>query len=220
MISPAQVLAQVVDITKPRFPFPTHICVDANVLYFVFYQSFQQLGAVGGRVPWQYQTRAYPAWISNALKKGTKLFTTPVVMGEFVQLTEYAELEAFWLSDPTTPSGSKFSPLDRKDARYKYWSHLPTIRHHATTLIASARKIVDLLPKLRSESDEMDQAMAQWGGSAGDFADALLVANGKLVRFLDILSDDADLLTFDGITVHTANRNAIHAALTAGKLVN
>ena len=68
--------------------------------------------------------------------------------------------------------------------------------------------------------DEHLAAMTEWRSSAGDFADATLVANAKHASIPHILADDIDLLTFDQITVYTANQHALEAARAAGKLVS
>jgi hypothetical protein len=56
--------------------------------------------------------------------------------------------------------------------------------------------------------------------SAGDFGDAALVAAAKRAGMPRIISDDADLITFNGITLYTANQRAIDAASRSGTLIN
>jgi hypothetical protein len=79
--------------------------------------------------------------------------------------------------------------------------------------------MVQPLPPFPTPADAIGQANATWQGSAGDYMDALMVAHAKHSGIPHVLSDDIDLLTFDGITVYTANATAIQAARTAGKLV-
>ena len=61
--------------------------------------------------------------------------------------------------------------------------------------------------------------MAEWCASAGDFGDAVTVAQAKfMLRPLSVLSDDMDLATFDGITLYTANNRVISEAKQFGTL--
>lgn len=219
MIAPALVKAQVVDITRPQATFPRQVAVDANVLYFVHYPNFAELARAGGKTPATHQTNTYAAWITKALKAGTKLFASTFTLGEFLRLTEYAELESFWLTHPLTPSGSQFSPREGKQARYEYPTDMAAIRRRSMTFLAAVRKTVELFPKFKSEIVELDEVSGAWESSAGDFADAFLVASARLVGMRHLLTDDGDLLTFDGLTVYTANRSAIQAAANAGKLL-
>jgi predicted nucleic acid-binding protein len=85
--------------------------------------------------------------------------------------------------------------------------------------LAAACKRVELLPKFKGAEEELTRAVEEWASSAGDFTDALLVGAAKFADITDILSDDVDLVTFEGITVYTANRNSIDAADVAGKLL-
>jgi predicted nucleic acid-binding protein len=219
MIQPAHVRARVVDITRRGASIPAAIVLDANVLYFICYSRFTPLRLAGGRMPHSYQTREYQRWRVLARRHGCHLFTSPVAMGEFIRRAEYAEWEAFWLNHPATPPGSHFDPRQCKKVRYDHATHLRTVRGQAVTDLPFIRGIVTLLSAFPSASDALDQASAEWQGSAGDFTDALLVANAKHAGIPHLLSDDVDLLTFDGITVYTANRTAVQAASAAGKLL-
>jgi hypothetical protein len=58
----------------------------------------------------------------------------------------------------------------------------------------------------------------EWLTANGDFPDAVLVATGKRQGLTHIMSDDADLATFAGITLYTGNQKTINAARIAGKL--
>lgn len=220
MLPPHLVKARVIDITKPGAPLPRQAVIDASVLYFTYYPNFGQLAAAGGKSPKGYQTSRYPAWIKQALKAGSQLFATPVTLGEFVRAMEYAQLEMIWRNDPATPAGEDFSPAKCKQARYTYAAQLSRSRQDAISFLVQARKSLRLLPQFKNETDQLDQAVNEWKSSTGDFADALMVANAKYAMVKDLLADDIDLLSFDGITVYTANRTSLQDASAAGKLAN
>ena len=85
--------------------------------------------------------------------------------------------------------------------------------------LASVKKNVPLIPNLRSVDDEYDRAISSWSSSCGDFGDALTVAQAtECLRPLCFLSDDADLATFQGITLYTANQRIINDAVASGML--
>ena len=119
MVPTNLVRAQVVDITNPKAVIPRQIVVDASVLYFVHYPNFAALAGAGGNPPRDYQTRRYPAWVGRAARAipPTRFYAALFTFGEFVRACEYAELEALWRTDPSTPSGALFSPKECKAAR-------------------------------------------------------------------------------------------------------
>jgi hypothetical protein len=219
MVPASLVRAAVVDITRPGATVPARLVIDASVLYCTHYPNFPNLTLAGGRIPHAYQIREYQRWQAQAQRRGTLLFSPVVTLGEFVRLVEYAELESLWLTDPATPPGSRFDPQHCKRARYTYAARLATVRRFALGALGLLRGAVQVVPQFPSERDALDQACVEWHGSAGDFADALLVAQAKHSGIPHILGDDIDLLTFDGITVYTANRTAIQAAVAASRLV-
>ena len=79
---------------------------------------------------------------------------------------------------------------------------------------------MEILPQVGRDGDFFTGAVKEWLPSTSDFSDAILVAAAKRAGIPRIVSDDADLISFEGITVYTANRNAIESALAAGKLIS
>ena len=106
--------------------------------------------------------------------------------------------------------------------RYEKTAPLSSIRRRIEKVLTQARSrnAFDFLVNARGAGAEWDSTRSEWLGSMGDPPDAMLVAAAKRSSILDIVSDDCDLITFDGICVYTANRNAVNAARGAGKLEN
>jgi hypothetical protein len=146
------------------------------------------------------------------------------VLGEFAKLAEYAELEMMWGTDPSPPQPDPANPVTHFDAlvckfaRYHYAAHLNTIRRSVGSMIATLRVLVGLLGQFPTAEDEQTEAVNEWQASHGDFPDAVLVATARRQGLTHIVSDDMDLATFAGITLHTANQKTIDAARLAGKL--
>jgi hypothetical protein len=206
------VQAQVADIRGPGCPLPPQVVVDANALYFTFYPGFHHLTRAGGGAPRTYQTRHYPAWVNRCLRAGTFLYASPTTIGEFIRLCEYAELELRWLQTQPHPPPSPFSGQDCKAMRYSGTpATLQAHRQVVQTALRSLLAIIRLLPCWPAPQQEQADSFAEWLASAGDAADAAMVANAKMAGIPHILSDDRDLMTFAGVTLYTANIRAINA---------
>src|SRR5262249_5101594 len=119
--------------------------------------------------------------------------------------------------DPANPV-TQFGPLVCKFARYHYTPHIHTIRRAVQGMITLLRASVGLLVQFPTAEDEHTEAAHEWLNANGDVADAVLVATAKRQGLTHIMSDDVDLATFAGITLHTANQRTIDAARLAGKL--
>jgi len=225
MIPPSSVKANVVDIRPAGTTLPKSVASDANILYFLHYDS-SFLSSAGGRPPAHYQTSVYPRWWGRADAGGVLLSTATSCLAEFAHVVERAELEILWRTDPAQPEldplnpGQAYSSKYAKAVRYLYLSQLEAIRLGVETRLQSVRKSVELLPQIGKDADEFAAAVKEWLPSSSDFSDAILVATAKRAGIPRIISDDADLISFAGITVYTANRNAIDAASAAGMLVS
>jgi predicted nucleic acid-binding protein len=104
-----------------------------------------------------------------------------------------------------------------KRLRYHYVHNLATIRGHVDTYVQSARRTVTMLPAVRT-ADPFSATFQRWRSSTADIGDAALVTEAKWAGVSDVLSDDADFVTFEGIQLYTANRAVVAAASAAGKL--
>jgi len=224
MIPTLLVKAEVVDIRNRKSNLPRRVVADANVLYVINY-DVTGLAAAGGRVPPSYQTRHYPAWWKLAARGGVELCTVASCLAEFAHIVERTELENIWRTDPNRPEldpnrpGQDFSPKYTKTVRNHYRGQIKPIREGVETTLASTRKSVNILPRVGQDEVALNRAIQVWVESAADFGDAHLVATAKGAGIANILSDDADLITFEGIVVYTANQTAIAAAQASGKLI-
>jgi predicted nucleic acid-binding protein len=225
MIPASLVKAQLVDIRVRSSTLPKSVVADANVLYFINY-DFSLLVAAGGKVPPPYQTRHYPSWWKRAAQGGVTLCAASCSLAEFAHIVERTELENLWRTDPNRPEldtgrpGQDFSPKYTKTVRYYYHAQIKSLRESVETTLDSARKSIAILPRVGQDEEVLNRAIREWVLSAADFADADLVASAKGAGIRNIVSDDADLISFEGITVYTANQNAVESAQIAGKLLS
>jgi hypothetical protein len=191
----------------------------------LFYPNFASLQSGGAGSPSPYQLREYNRFWTIATRASASLCTSVFNLGELAKAIEYAELEMCWRTDSSPPQFDRnyprtnFSPQLCKLCRYHYSLQRVAIRRMIERIVASVKKSVPLIPCFRSSDQEYECAMAEWRSSAGDFGDAVTVAQSKLMlRAPYLLSDDVDLATFDGITLFTANNRIISDAAQSGAL--
>jgi hypothetical protein len=214
------VRAMVVDIRGSAAAPPEQIALDAGILYFFYYPSFEDLKLAGGALPARYQLEAYRSWLADALSSDVELITSRQTLGEFARLCEYAEIEARWLTSPGRAAADTFSAKLCKEERYQLGPvDLATVRRRVRSFVDSVCKNVALLPQAGSAEAAHAAAVSTWTSSAGDYADAALVSEAKQAGIFHVLADDIDLLWFDGITVWTANSRAVNAARDVGKVI-
>ena len=224
MFLPGFVKAQVVDIRSARATLPKSVVADANILYFIHY-DFTSLSSAGARSPAHYQTSEYPRWWRRAISGGVLISTASTCLAEFIHIVERTELEILWRTDPDQPEldpsqpGQAYSNKYAKAVRYLYAGQLQIIRSEVETALQSVRKTVELLPQVGKDADVFAASVKEWLPATCDFGDSALVSAAKHAGIPRIISDDADLISCDGITVYTANRNAIDAARLASKLI-
>ncbi len=224
MIPPESVKSQVIDIRSRADSCHRTVVADANVLYYVNY-DFRALASAGVELPLHYQTKFYPKWWTRAIGAGITLCSTATALAEFVHLVERMELQSLWVTDPHRPEldphnpGQQFSPKYVKMLRSHYHDRLPVIRTNVETVLRSAQKAVAILPGLGSDADRFEATVREWMSSTADIGDATLVAEAKRAGLPHIISDDADFVSFDGITLYTANDNAVAAAAQSNTLI-
>ncbi|HEY1629342.1 MAG TPA: hypothetical protein VGF52_05755, partial [Tepidisphaeraceae bacterium] len=76
-------------------------------------------------------------------------------------------------------------------------------------IVASTRKIVEVLGNMKGADFTLDKSMESWTKSLSDYRDAVLVATSDFMGITQMLSDDCDMVTHEGLTVFTANYNTI-----------
>lgn len=170
--------------------------------------------------PEDYQKRQYATAQKVALSTETRMVAPASTFGELLRTMEFAELEILRRTDHAREAvGQSFTSRDCKQARYHYKEHLQGIRRNMAVVLASVRKAVDLLPNIGTAAAALDLSVSRWIETAGDFPDGSLVAHAAMAGVSHVLSDDIDLVTFDGITLYTANYRAVQAARAANRLL-
>lgn len=201
-------MASVVDLRRHAPPQRFRAAADANALFFVHYPSFSAL-ARHGDGPREYQLTQYGKWLTKLWRAQGELFTASSILGEVANTVEWTELK---LEHLRQSSGDAFEP---KASRYRARMAGQPVRRTVLDVLAKVQRDVQLL----THGCPLSDVLKRWADSAGDYNDAALVCLAGQVGIDCILSDDADLATFPGITVLTANPALIEAAERGGRLV-
>ena len=195
--------AEVFDIRKPDCQTELKIVVDTNVLYFTYYDRFDQLGVLNEDQPRTYQIEQYPAFIEKLLNNKSSLFVHRINLFEFSKTVEIVELKILYyeLNKPNV-IWEEFKP---KKVRLEYLSDYRKIQQAIVTYLNSITKTFELInvnvPCNRIAAD----FLFEWTDSIIDAGDAMLIAEAKRFGLTSILSDDADFATLKGIRLYTAN---------------
>ncbi len=210
-------LAQVVSITDFSVPPPTDLAVDANVLMFSTYDRYDQQRFLRQRVPSDQRIDAYLQYEARCRAAGTRLWVSLVGVFEFLRTVEMAELKILWAKlDPEAAAGdfTDFQPKTvRRRPRYR------DVQDRVLTYAQQVEKRFRLFGGPSALPERLAVFSAAWLGSACDPGDASLTADARANGILNILSDDQDFASLDGITLYTANQTVIDTAKGLNRLV-
>jgi len=200
------VRADVVDI---RTDLPRHddtLLVDTNVWYWVTYSRASQ----ASRSPSRYQVRDYPLYVKNAMAAGARVCCCCLSFAELAYLIENTErdIKSVMSGSPIEPKVFRHNhPLDRQ----RVVSEISAAWAQVRSMSSSVEAVVN--PGL------IDAAITRLKTDAMDGYDILMLEAARADGTCQVLTDDGDFATVSGIRVHTSNRNVIHAARDAGKLI-
>ena len=200
--------AEVIDIRQSLSPSVKKILIDANVLYFCYYDRFSLLDPMG-KGPRNYQKNDYPSFFKKLLSSNTSLVIHKVGLLEFINTVERAELQILYCKvNKTSTIKNDFSP---KRLRYNYSEKFRNIQGQIITYLHSIKKTFSLLNIDASIDGYLWNSLTEWQDSLGDVEDATMIAEAKREGIDSVLTDDSAFVTFNGIKLFTANKNAINA---------
>lgn len=203
---PLTVHAEVVDLRTDTVKATDVFLVDTNVWYWLTYPRASQMP----KPPAYYQTRYYPNYLKNARKAHARLLYCGTVFSELAHRIESDELKFF--------CARQAAQIVAKDFRHNY----PQERQDVQDEVAIAWGQVTAMAAIAAVplDDATINATATLFGQVGlDGYDLISIEAMKQNGIAHIITDDKDFLSVPGITVLTANNNAIQAAKAAGKLI-
>lgn len=202
----AYLRAEVKNIKLPQCPVETRILVDANVLYFCYYDRCGQLDYIG-KSPEEYQMIEYQLFLKKLLESKSNLFIDKIGLLEFLKSVEHVELKLLYLKKNKVSEIGKDFKL--KAMRNNYPEEYRAIKGRIATYLNSIRKNFRLLNSDISLGKLMEDTLIEWQDSFTDPGDAMMVKEAKRHGVTSVLSDDADFATFSDIKLYTANYKAI-----------
>ena len=200
------ILAQIVDIRADTPTTSDRFFVDTNAWYWLSYTRASQTPAS----PQSYQLTDYPEFLKKALSAKAKLHCCALSFPELAHNIEKAEREIY-----ADQAGRDINP---KEFRHKY-----TRQHNRVV-----RLIIDTWSDVLAISSQLDitldsafmsEALSMFSIVGVDGYDLFMVEGIRRHNITQIVTDDGDYATVQGITVFTANPRLIQMAQSAGKLI-
>ncbi len=205
------VRANVVDIKTDRPQKSDRFLIDTNAWYWLAYSRSKDTL----RPPKDYQIKQYPRYITAALNTTSTLFWSGLSMAEITTLIERSEHDIF----------CQENQLDPNDFSLKEYRHGRSSErtNHVIPEIKTVWDIVESCGQCLESiihQETVTQAIEDLKNQEVDGYDGLMVHAAKTANISQIITDDIDFITVPGITVFTANRNAISAAKSHNKLID
>jgi predicted nucleic acid-binding protein len=205
------VRANVVDIKTDRPQKSDRFLIDTNAWYWLAYSRSEETL----RPPKTYQITQYPRYIHAALKEMSNLFWSGLSMAELTTLIERSEYDIFCQKNQLEPN---LFPL--KEYRHDHPSE--RANQLIPRIIIAWNFVENVGQCLESiiHQETVTQAIEDLKNQEVDGYDGLMVHAAKTANISQIITDDIDFITVPGITVFTANRNAISVAKSQNKLID
>ncbi len=206
--------AEIIDITADECPIEDSYLIDTNVLYFAYYDRYDQLGAYSLRTP-KYQKQFYPKFLERLLDDGATLRIHPAVFLELLRTMERSEMGILYYAK-TGKDSDRLSKEDEKNLRRAYTAEYRRIVGRLSSYARSVVKTFIFLPQSEDIEDYAFRLFRAWQNSLTDVVDAIQYADACEAALHCVLSDDSDWATCDGIRFFTANRQVLDAAKDVG----
>ena len=177
--------------------------LDTNVLYWMHYTRCVQADHL------TYQVNKYPNFISDLVEKGIKLVTTIYNITELLYIIENHEYKIYKLTDPG---------IKKKEFRDILAERLK-VKSELDTVLSQIKELYDI-KKFNIEILGIDSYITDFGNHNCDDFDYLIIKYLKENGIKNMITDDRDYISVDGITLFTANSKTISIASTNNLLIN
>lgn len=203
---PLVVHAAVVDLRTDKVQPTDVFLVDTNVWYWLTYLRSSQMP----RPPAYYQTRYYPNYLKDARKARANLFYCGTVFSELAHRIESDENKFYCAKRGIEISG--------KDFRHNYPQERKNVQDEVAIAWGQVTSMANIAA-VKLDSATISATATLFGKVGLDGYDLIAVEAMRRNNIAYIITDDKDFMTVPGITVLTANINAINSAKAAGKLI-
>jgi predicted nucleic acid-binding protein len=197
--------AKVVDIKKYN-PNPNDtFFIDSNVLIWIFSSKHSR----GGDKHGLYQTKEYASFFHKALKARSKLYVCGLSFSEMSHFIEDMEFKHFSNLNPQ---------VTRKEYRHNYLSERNNVIEEINAAWNGVSQVSEIL-ELNVDKSSVDNSISLISSSMLDGYDVFLVSATKTNGIINILTDDGDFSSLEGVKLFTANNGVIKAAMEQWKLI-
>ncbi|MBR8833116.1 MAG: hypothetical protein DSM106950_03480 [Stigonema ocellatum SAG 48.90 = DSM 106950] len=193
------VQAKVVDIRSDAPKNDDIFLVDTNAWYWYTYTN----ASISSR---PYQITEYPSYIAKAISASSLLLYCGLSLAELAHNIEQTEREIF------------SSTLKPKEYRHNFPNERAKVVAEVQTAwsqVTSTAVCTDILVN----EDTNNAALTRFQTQLLDGYDLLILEAMDKAGVTKIITHDGDYVTVPGIKVFTANRGAIAAAISQGKLL-
>lgn len=179
------------------------IALDTNVLYWMHYTRC----SIGENI--SYQTSIYPNVIEELIENDVKLVTTIYNLTELLYIIERHEFKIYNINhENINPKDFRELISERKNIKNELYT--------VTEQVKLAYEILEYPIKILG----LDEFVNNFDEHSCDNFDYLILKHLKENNITNILADDRDYVTIDGINLYTANRKSISKARRDKMLIN
>jgi predicted nucleic acid-binding protein len=197
--------AKVADIRRynPN-PYDTFF-IDSNVLIWIFSSKYSR----GSYKHGLYQAKEYTSFLHKALKVRSKLYVCGLSFSEMSHFIEDMEYKHF---------SNLYPEVTRKEYRHNYQSERNNVIEEINSAWSGVSQVSEIL-ELNVDKSSVDSSISLISSSMLDGYDVFLVSATKTNGIINILTDDGDFSSLEGVKLFTANYGVIKAAIEQGKLI-
>lgn len=203
---PLTVRAKIVDIRADTPKDSDVFLVDTNAWYWLFYSR----ASLTPNGPQAYQLANYPAFLKASISVGAALHCYGLIFAELSHNIEKAEREICEAQVGKT--------IKAKSFRHDYPNQRLKLVSLITDTWADVLSVSTMLD-LNMDDDFMQSALTLFPSAGLDGYDLFMAEAALKAGITQIVTDDGDYATVQGLTVFTANTRVIQAAQAVGKLV-
>lgn len=199
--------ADVVDIRTDTPKANDVLMVDTNVWYWLTYTRATQ----ADNPPASHQINHYPNYIKKALSAKSTLVQSTLNLTELMHLIEKTEIEIYAKS-------SGFDKTRRKEYRHNLASQRSIV---VSEIDISWNQISSFgIPIQVSIDEKISECLAKrMHTNALDGYDLLITETMTRANVNQVITDDGDFTTVQGLQVFTCNSNVLTAARQQGRLI-
>lgn len=198
------VYADVVDVQVSSPASDMKILVDTNIWFWLLYPP-------GGQYPYK-NTYTYINYIKKAKEKGTELYVSWLNFAELSHIIEKSEYVIYCNENNLDIEKATIKTLRHNNAQFR--QHVCSVIQSLWDNVTTYARVVPNISVTRSDS-----VVSRFQSTKLDGYDMLLLESTQ-GYISNILTDDGDFCTVDGITVYTANYNVINTARKQHKLLS